>query len=593
MNIDTDNILSEPRNRIPTDKILANRRQAQAKENLADIQAQINQMYAHNKQLSMADNETKYNDMAKQLLEGTPVSEIAKNLNHINFASKTYRPHLTSHATPDSECADLKNRKSGDLHHYKGLFERQTTGAYTHGNILNNGETVMVSNIKVEKGKTVEITADFKGLCGICWLCAKPVYYYVGRDTSDQGATSTCGECDHVGAIVASALAGMLKSQNYIAGDAGYKVSHIHCNQQKKNTITMKFHTPTNKWIVDNPGIKKILGNILSKRLNGNEYDPQYIDWFNQYHNGNNDYKKGIQIQMINSIRHHTQKWCTQANEYLKTKNQEKGDIASTLVQILLSIDSIAEMSSRRSERAKPTSERAIERAKTARANTIAKARAKTKTIETARAIEAVRENIKTVKEKIKTAKAKVANTTRDGGRTVVSYFGLEAGPAEKEQKLIEQELKSIEEAKLEAELTELAELETELAELETELAELEAELAELEAELAELAELETELAELAELEAKEQKLIKEEQDLIEQVQKDYNEVYAENSTLVEKLLTNLSEKTGGVKQSRKSKSNKNKTKKNKSNKNKTKKNKSNKNKSNKNKSNKNKTKKR
>merc|ERR1712127_440164 len=96
--------IRKPRIRKPTGKILDNRIQAQVqaqlKEKLAQVQAQINEVYAHNKQLSMADNETKYNDMAKQLLKGIPVSNIAKNMNHIYFASKTYRPHLTSHATP-------------------------------------------------------------------------------------------------------------------------------------------------------------------------------------------------------------------------------------------------------------------------------------------------------------------------------------------------------------------------------------------------------------------------------------------------------------------------------------------------------------
>jgi len=562
--------IRKPRIRKPTGKILDNRIQAQVqaqlKEKLAQVQAQINEVYAHNKQLSMADNETKYNDMAKQLLKGIPVSNIAKNMNHIYFASKTYRPHLTSHATPDSECAGLKSGESGDLHHYKGLFERQITGASTHGNILKNGETVKVSNIKVEKGKTVEITADFKGLCGTCWLCAEPVHYYVGRDIHHEGATSTCGECDHVGAIVASALAGMLKSQDYIAGDAGYKVSHIHCNQQKKNTITMKFDKNKQEWIVDEGGITKILRNILGSQINGNEYDPQYIDWFEQYSNGNNDYKTEIQTQMINSIRRHTQEWCTQANEYLKTKNQEKkGDIASALVQILLNID---ETRKRKRKRSLITFKKQLKKEELK----ITKEQIKTEnlTIKQTRTVKARR---------LQAFNQKRGMRSIPGGHSIGSY-----NLSTVDVPVYSSNIKSTrpeEETRLEAEL---AELEAELAEL----AELEAELAELETEL------ETELeAELAELEAKEQKLIKEEQDLIEQVQKDYNEVYAENSTLVEEVLTNLSEKTGGVKQSRKSKSNKNKTKKNKSNKNKTKKNKSNKNKSNKNKTNKNKSKKR
>ena len=524
--MDTGNILSESRNRRPSARALA----SVDSENFQD-QQRISAF--------TAPNIMKYRQMATELIRGTPISKIIDYLNTV-MKSPGYRVHLTSGDTADKECVGARNMGSTNLQKYKGLYEANKDGrAYTttdqvEGNLLFNASTkefatVAVSNIKNQP----DIVATFMGECGDCWLCNRPVYYYVGesKDTYDNISlppiyvTSTCGECDHVGAIVASALAGMLKSQNYMAGVAGYKVSHIHCNQQKSNDVSMMFDKNKQEWIVDEEGITKILGNILGSQINGNEYDPQYIDWFEQYRTGKKGYRTGIQTQMINSIRHHTQEWCEEANTNLKyMEQQQTGNIASTLVDILLTIDRIAEMSSRRSERAKTTSERAIERAKTARAKTI----------------EAMR------------AKAKVANTPRNGGRTVVSqsYFELEAGPAKKEQKSIE-EPKLIE-AKLEAEL------ETELE------------------------------AELAELEAKEQKLIKEEQDLIEQVQKDYNEVYAENSTLVEELLTNLSKETGGAKQSRKSKSNKNKTKKNKSNKNK-----SNKNKSNKNKSNKNKTKKR
>ena len=559
----------EPRIRKPTGKILDNRIQAQVqaqmKEKLADIQAQINEVYAQNMQLSRADNETKYNNMAKQLLEGIPVYEIAQNMKHIHFASNKYRPHLTSHATPDSECAGLKSGESGDLHHYKGLLERQITGASTYGNILKNGETVVVSNIKVEKGKTVEIRADFKGLCGTCWLCDEPVHYYVGRDIYSQGATSTCGECDHVGAIVASALAGMLKSQDYIAGDAGYKVSHIHCNQQKSNDVSMKFHTPTKEWIVDNPGINKILGNILDSQINGNEYDPQYKVWFKKYGTSTKGDKTKIRRKMRDSIQDHTQKWCTQANEYLKTKNQEKGDIASALVQILLNIDE-----TRKRKRSLITFKKQLKMEE----------------------LKITKEQIKITKEQIKTEKLTIKQTRTVNARRLQAFNqkrGMRSIPGG--HSIVSYNLSTVDVPVYSSNIKSTRpEEETRLeAELEAELAELEAELAELETEL------ETELeAELAELEAKEQKLIKEEQDLIERVQKDYNEVSAKNPALVKELLTNLlnflkeTRETGGAKQS-----NKNKTKKNKSNKNKTKKNKSNKNKSNKNKSNKNKTKKR
>jgi hypothetical protein len=165
---------------------------------------------------------------------------------------------------------------------------------------------------------------------GPCWLCNEPVYFYF--DGEDK---TGCGECEHVGSIMPSLFAGMLKKQNLSAFIYNYGLSHVHCNQRKSNMVSMIFNHATLKWQHDQGGTSKIVNTILKgNKVHASEYCPYFKDEFSKWKGKARHIK---QSEMITKIKNHTVLWANKANDQLTEIGNSRDKIknATKLVQAI------------------------------------------------------------------------------------------------------------------------------------------------------------------------------------------------------------------------------------------------------------------
>tara|TARA_Y100000992_G_scaffold120854_2_gene79204 strand:+ start:2230 stop:3855 length:1626 start_codon:yes stop_codon:yes gene_type:complete len=150
---------------------------------------------------------------------------------------------------------------------------------------------------------------------GKCWMCDEDVCFYFDKSGNKTG----CGECEHVGSIMPSLLAGMLKQQDLSHFIYNYGFSHVHCNQNKGpkgNTTSMKFDHKELRWVNDVKATDLIINNILTKKLHTNEYCPFYRAQLNAWtrnKKSKEDQKEKIKI----TINGYTDIWILQANNAL------------------------------------------------------------------------------------------------------------------------------------------------------------------------------------------------------------------------------------------------------------------------------------
>lgn len=225
----------------------------------------------------------------------------------IGELGKKVREVLTGGSTPDTECKNARKRAEKNRHtsapaiDYKHITERK-----------NGLLTSKVKGIKTHtRGKNdegnlikIEFLAKKKGYCGKCWMCGLDVNYYLG----DEFVTS-CGECEHIGAITASFLTGMLTSADLDVMSYNYGTSHVHCNQRKWHIISMKFDNNA-LWKYDIDGAQKIAGKIVNSKMHDTEYDTIFKNKFAE------KLKKKVLFtqQIIGNIEGVTNVWCEQAN---------------------------------------------------------------------------------------------------------------------------------------------------------------------------------------------------------------------------------------------------------------------------------------
>lgn len=174
--------------------------------------------------------------------------------------------------------------------------------------------------------------------CGVCHLCAQSVYAYGNRDF-----ITGCGECEHIGAILASLFAGMLASQGNPSMAYGYGVSHVQCNQAKSDLLSVTFNIKDLRWEYDNKGANSIAVRILDGfgpgqgALHKAEYCPEYAKWWSS---ARKPEKKNQTIKtMLTSIKRHSDLWCAAANARLNLsagdKIKAKKDAVSGITRIL------------------------------------------------------------------------------------------------------------------------------------------------------------------------------------------------------------------------------------------------------------------
>jgi hypothetical protein len=236
-----------------------------------------------------------FKKLAYMLVSGFDIATIQKELNK---TIKNYRAKLCV-GTPDGECKTAADRAkmpppNGDptapAINYKSSTERQRKGPAPAGEeqyalvpditIKENGVPIKpFAWYKNSAGKQVPqgFVPTYRGFCGICWLCGLPVYFYA----NDQFVTG-CGECEHIGGIIASLFAGMLTGGMNQVMIYNYGTAHVHCNQRKNDKLSVKFDDVTGTWVVDEVGLNDIATTIYDSDNRGNdihasEYDPEFI----------------------------------------------------------------------------------------------------------------------------------------------------------------------------------------------------------------------------------------------------------------------------------------------------------------------------
>lgn len=305
-------------------------------------------------------------DIARTLLD--PTKDMEHIRKHIQDTyGKKYRKKFTNNMSPDSEChaaaqiALSKRQYDAPAINYTNEATRETLKIKNmrgDRNIIAKSDKELKANhsTKILKGPFTPPILTFayareldstskdiiknhfqaagKGYCGDCWLCGLPVYFYFNDDIMNSLHTG-CGECEHIGAIIASLLSGMLttsgQEDHYIFN---YGTSHVHCNQKKSNIISMIFNKRKTLWEIDETGIENIIDKITSGNIHESEYDPLFKNEFTKSLRNKTSSSKFI-TDMRNRIREQTEIWCRHANEIITNAGTIRTDIAIKITTII------------------------------------------------------------------------------------------------------------------------------------------------------------------------------------------------------------------------------------------------------------------
>ncbi len=247
----------------------------------------------------------------------------ANKLNSINILlkdelGKKVRDVITGGSTPDTECKKARER-ANNLGHmsapgidYKHQRERENgIGAID----VEDGLRTKAKGLNSQKRQAqFSFQAEQQGFCGTCWLCGLDVHYYSG-----EGWLTSCGECEHIAAITASFLTGMLTSANLDIQSYNYGSAHVHCNQKKSDTISMKF-TNDGLWEIWKEGTDKIINDIVDRSMHGSEYDPVFKVQFQAKLKNRQAFKNSIRT----NIEGVTKEWCNVANRSITGIEKKK-----------------------------------------------------------------------------------------------------------------------------------------------------------------------------------------------------------------------------------------------------------------------------
>ena len=270
-------------------------------------------------------------NIAKMLVDGVSIKDIG---DYIRDYYDNYREKFT-HNDPDVECKKAAETVTSydvsPVKLFKGFDERNelmnAEDAWDEYDLKANSDTTKLSidpPIKIKNGSREIFYAIGKGYCGDCWICGIPVFFYFNNDR-----ITGCGECDHIGGIVASLLSGMLTTsttdkQIY---KYNYGTCHVHCNRFKSDTLSMKFNTVHNEWVLDETGINDMVDAIADSKIHSQEYDPEFINIFQE---------EGLNIEVMeDNIRYYTELWCDHANKTLRKVDNGEIDMAEQILIII------------------------------------------------------------------------------------------------------------------------------------------------------------------------------------------------------------------------------------------------------------------
>ena len=249
-------------------------------------------------------------------------------------------------SSPDTECRNARdlnlNHEDNACNGYLTIRQRNDYNQYFNANnfdirqerdigIIVNDQQLRSNKNKNEVGiwgswyneKKKEEEEGYKigwVEIGKCWLCGNDVIFYCDGTNQTQG-----GQCEHIGAITASLLAGMLYKQNFKWLVYNYGNSHTHCNQQKSDNISMDYNynegTGEVTWNYDNNKTERICKDILNGNPHATEYDPYQEDWIKTIKGKG---KRPEINAMKERIKAKTEAWCTKANEITNSDNIKK-----------------------------------------------------------------------------------------------------------------------------------------------------------------------------------------------------------------------------------------------------------------------------
>lgn len=208
-----------------------------------------------------------------------------------------------------------------------------------------------------KKQTIVEFTPSSAVYCGKCWICNSDVMSYSGNSKRMYDAdeklmpegstggfyipcTTPCGDCEHVSAIMASYIAGMLKSGGFAKFYwASYYVACVECNRRKSNYIGVKLHS-TKGWEVDEDGVNAIVNAIFPEGgvdQHASEYNPIRNALTVSYNSMTDDEKNEFRADVHENIKLGTQIWCITANEQM-TKSSASSKMAFNVSRIIVAI---------------------------------------------------------------------------------------------------------------------------------------------------------------------------------------------------------------------------------------------------------------
>ena len=191
-----------------------------------------------------------------------------------------------------------------------------------------------------KRQETVPFTPTSAVNCGQCWICKTDVMSYSGNSIQlynekdirdDNGSpiqcTTPCGDCEHVSAVMASYIAGMLKSGGFAQFYwASYYIACVECNRKKSNYIGVQLHA-TRGWAVDETGIDAILYAIFppgGAAYHGSEYNPIRNALTTKYNTMTTDEKGKFRGEVRSYIVEGTRTWCAAANDKLYNEGKPK-----------------------------------------------------------------------------------------------------------------------------------------------------------------------------------------------------------------------------------------------------------------------------
>jgi hypothetical protein len=298
------------------------------------------------------------------------VTEAANEyLNEIYGVEPSAARSAIAQSTPEAECAKaikarvfygIKPEPDDRISHYKtqagidtainldAFDNRDTLGdkkiQYEPGNTYNTRDLIVnwISKTNMllpdatgrKRQQAVEFTPNKATYCGKCWICMTDVMSYSGpsnqwydRDDNQVeagtqyavrlGCKTPCGDCEHVSAIMASYIAGMLTSGGFAnVYWASYYVACVECNRRKSNFIGVNLNA-TDGWQVDDSGVNAIVDAIFP--MNGvdqhaSEYNPIRNALSDKYNNMTPDKKIAFRGKVKAYIVDGTRAWCGAAN---------------------------------------------------------------------------------------------------------------------------------------------------------------------------------------------------------------------------------------------------------------------------------------